>query len=242
MADSTGAQNVSEEGAIDPGASEEPSETVLRPETGFESGDQAEALGDLGATTITNEVFFDEMTTYDQAVEEDEMVGEYVEEFEDEDGGLVAEEDWGEFGGEQEEEWGFDAAPAVAQVEDPMVVWQTILESEAINLLGANWRETMSGSSQTSSEKWQAPPELWNDTTWQAELPEVRWEDTDMYRRFHATLKGLLGGHRAALLAAVTQQTDHNEAVDDPAPTPLRSARRKHMQPLSPDDKSNPFS
>ena len=142
------------------------------------------------------------------------------------------------------EEWGFDSAPALPVVEfDPEVKWKETFESCARKWLDISFEsfEDRALSSTLVDEDLVAL--LMEDATWQKDLPDVRWEDTETYRKYHSSLKNLLGGYKAALLAVTTHRTgepsDGGTSPQEQSPQIVRPKRR--TQEVE-EDSANPFS
>lgn len=140
----------------------------------------------------------------------------------------------------EEDDWDFDSAPAPQDSVDPLTRFRLSVTEAAARWLGDNWREQLPDSvpmEDTHSSDLNGP-------SWKDELTASKWEDTDTYQKYQNTLKGMLGGHRAALLASVVKRAS-NEAKEDSNDSPSSGSnkpRRKERQPIAIDrDRSNPF-
>ena len=134
-----------------------------------------------------------------------------------------------------EEDWDFDSAPVAAN-EAPR--FKDVVTAEAEKWLGREWRANL--DTPASEEPAMAVPEL----SWREEVVPVKWEDTETFQKYHNTLKGMLGGHRAALLASVAKRNneERREEDDQPAPNLTRQKRRdrNHVIPTD-EDQTHPF-
>jgi hypothetical protein len=141
----------------------------------------------------------------------------------------------------EEEDWDFDSAPVMAETGDPMLKFKDAVKAAAERWLGHDWRLQLDNPA--SAEPTSTTADL-SALAWKDELSSVKWEDTETYQRYHNTLKGMLGGHRAALLASVVKRTGEDHKEED-QPVPSSGTRQKRRERLSrtvtDDDTTNPF-
>jgi len=138
----------------------------------------------------------------------------------------------------EEDDWDFDSAPVAVEATDPIGNFKSVVHAAAIEWLGKDWR------SQLDEPDEPRPASDPTDLSWRDEMVDIKWEDTETYQRYHNTLKGMLGGHRAALMASVVKR-GHGEQKDEDEPVVQPLARPKRRERLQSDfadeDQTNPF-
>jgi hypothetical protein len=143
----------------------------------------------------------------------------------------------------EEEDWDFDSASPAAGTETSAADFRQVVAQAAEKWLGKDWSVQLL-SQPSSTEASSSEPEL----SWKDEMNDsIRWEDTETYQRYQSTLKGMLGGHRAALLASVAKRQasaadpKEDESASVGVTAKPKRKERVHSTALTDEDRTNPF-